>query len=70
MVWPLAGMRPIVRIIAYMLPTTFAVDSITSVVIRGVGPLHENVWPGIVVMIGWTIFFWIAAILIFIRKQK
>ncbi|ODN04363.1 ABC transporter G family member 23 [Orchesella cincta] len=51
-------------------PTTMVCASLRSVISRGWGLFHPQVWPGIAVLGGYTVFFWVISIWLYIRKYK
>lgn len=47
--WPLESVPELLRPISYLLPLTYAVDGVRSVMIRGWG--LENIWPDLAVLV-------------------
>jgi len=50
------------RYISYILPTTWAADSMRSIMNRGWGMSYPDVWQGFVVTAGWIIFLFMCAV--------
>ncbi|KAI1290099.1 ABC transporter G family member 20 [Halotydeus destructor] len=70
MVWPLEGMPPVLRSIAYFLPQTYAIESIRSIVGRGLPLTAWQVYYGFLSTGAWMVFFNVSAVLIFAYKQR
>jgi ABC-type multidrug transport system permease subunit len=56
-IWPLEGMTWWLRYVAYCLPTTWAAESMRSVMLRGWGIEKEHVWAGFVAVAGYIALF-------------
>ncbi|CAL8123130.1 unnamed protein product [Orchesella dallaii] len=70
-IWPVEALPWVPwRMVAYSSPTTLVCASIRSVISRGWGLTHPYVWPGVAVLSGYTILFWIISICFYIRKYK
>lgn len=52
-IWPLQGEPTWLQYISYILPTTWAAGSMRAMMGRGWGMLHQDVWMGFVVTLGW-----------------
>jgi len=64
MLWPTEGMPIAVQYISYLLPCTLACESIRSIISRGWGLFHINVWPGFATSLGWLCLYWVITIYI------
>lgn len=53
--WPIEGMPFYLRNIAYIMPMTYAVESLRCIFARGWGIEHLDVTAGIVISITWII---------------
>ena len=68
-VWPTQAMPEAVRWFSYFLPQTIAVESMRYIMTRGWDAAHTQVLAGFGVTFGWTVFFLVAAVLIFKYKK-
>ncbi|CAL8123150.1 unnamed protein product [Orchesella dallaii] len=68
--WPLEGMSKFWQSVAAFLPTTLPIISLRSVIVRGLGITHPFVWPGVVVIVIWTLGLSICVIIAFTRSTK
>lgn len=64
-VWPTQAMPKVVRYISYALPQTVPVESMRYILSRGWDPSYPEIGIGFAITIAWTMFFLIAAMLIF-----
>jgi len=64
MVWPIQGMPVILQWISLVLQCTLACESMRSIVSRGWGITHRNVWPGFLSTAAWISVYWTLTILI------
>jgi len=65
-IWPLEGIPSYVRYISQCLPVTASLQSMRSIVARGVGLENARVWPGFLILSVWIVVAWCVAI----RKYK
>ena len=59
--WPLEGMPLVLRYISYVLPTTYAAESMRSIMGRGWGLSEMDVWRGYLVAFSWFVILLILA---------
>jgi len=69
-IWPLEGVNVIVLYISRCLPCTLATESIRSIVSRGWGFTHSHVYPGFLVLIGWSVLCWILTAVVHRSRNK
>ncbi|KYN03410.1 ABC transporter G family member 23 [Cyphomyrmex costatus] len=62
-IWPIEGTPKVLRWISYMLPTTLPSISMRGIIYKGYSVSEEQVYIGFIIVIGWTLFFFIVAIL-------
>lgn len=67
--WPMEGMPIYLRYISYVLPQTYAVESLRNIFARGWGIEREEVYWGVVISFAW-IFALISVSLFIIRVRK
>lgn len=68
-IWPLEGMPPYLRAVAYFLPQTMAIRSLRSIINRAFGLTYPSVYLGFLSTFSWILVFCIVATIIFtIRK--
>jgi len=70
MLWPIEGMPVAMQYVGYLLPCTFASESIRSIISRGWSVLHYRVWPGFVSTIAWICVYWVLTIFLHKKFQK
>ena len=68
-VWPVQAMPLPMKYFSYILPQTIPIESMRYILSRGWDPSYPEVAAGFGITIGWTIFFLLAAVLIF-HKHK
>ena len=66
--WPLESMPIGIRYVSQTLPSTLAIDSLRSILLRGWGLSQLQVMLGFIVSFLWLIFFMINALVFFIKK--
>ncbi|ODM91002.1 ABC transporter G family member 20 [Orchesella cincta] len=64
LIWTPEAMHIVVQYITMFIPCTLPAESLRSIVSRGGGLLHPNVWPGFLIMIIYGALYWISIILI------
>uniref|UniRef100_A0A0P6EAP4 ABC transporter G family member n=1 Tax=Daphnia magna TaxID=35525 RepID=A0A0P6EAP4_9CRUS len=67
--WPIEGMPLYLRKVAYVMPLTYAIESVRCIFSRGWGVEKSNVYAGILVSFAW-IFAFLALCLIVARIRK
>ena len=68
-IWPLEAVPVWLRSISYSFPTTLTANALRSIVTRGWGLEHQQVWEGFVIILGWIIsFIFFAMICMKLRK--
>lgn len=67
--WPVEGMPVYLRNVAYVMPLTYAIESVRCIFSRGWGVEQSNVYAGIIVSFAW-IFGFMALCLIVARFRK
>lgn len=67
-VWPTQAMPDAMRYFSYCLPQTLPIESLRYILSRGWDVTYPEVATGFAVTIGWTVFFLIAAVVIFKAK--
>ena len=68
-IWPLEAVPFWLRDLSYSFPTTLTANALRSIITRGWGLEHEQVWEGFVIIIAWIIFFILFAML-FLKLRK
>ena len=68
-IWPMEGMPVYLRYVSYILPQTYAIESLRSVFARGWGIDRQEVWMGIAISFGWIVGM-LAFSLLVIRIRK
>lgn len=58
------------QIIGSILPTTLPITSLRSVIVRGVGLEHPLVWPGVAIIVGWTVVLSICVVIAYKKFAK
>lgn len=61
-IWPVEGIPMGLRYISYALPTTWAANSMRSIMSRGWGMEEYDVWMGFAVVSAWILFFFILSV--------
>ena len=56
-IWPLEAVPFWLRSISYSFPTTLTANALRSIITRGWGLEHQQVWQGFAVILGWITFF-------------
>jgi len=77
-IWPLESIPPWMQWLSKALPTTWAAESLRSIMIRGWGITFQQVWLSFVIIFGWGVaLLFIAAIILheshghtFFRRRK
>ena len=62
-IWPLEAVPFWLRSISYSFPTTLSANALRSIITRGWGLEHQQVWEGFAVVLGWIAFFIICAMI-------
>ena len=66
--WPVEAIPPWLRPASYFIPPTYAVDGLRSVMLRGWG--LEQVWPQVLVLIGFAVLFLLGATATLKRSRR
>ena len=66
--WPLESMPFWLKYISQVMPSTLAIESLRSILMRGWGLEHIQVWMGFLVTFFWLLFFLVNALTFFIKK--
>ncbi|CAL8146182.1 unnamed protein product [Orchesella dallaii] len=69
-IWPPEGMVKALQYVSYFLPCTWACESMRSIVSRGWGIMHRDVWPGFLSTLAWTVVYWILTVVVHRIKHK
>ena len=70
MIWPIQGMPYFLQIISYFLPQTMAIQSMRSIISRGLGITSWQVYIGFISSVGWTLAYGFLALVIFAIDLK
>lgn len=62
-IWPLEAVPVWLRSISYSFPTTLTANALRSIITRGWGLDHQQVWEGFAIIFGWIAFFIISAMI-------
>ena len=62
-IWPLEAVPVWLRSISYSFPTTLTANALRSIITRGWGLEHQQVWDGFAIILGWIAFFIICAMI-------
>ncbi|CAL8147093.1 unnamed protein product [Orchesella dallaii] len=68
--WPVQGMPEIVQDLVKLMPCTLPGESVRSIISRGWGLTHSNVWPGFVAVISHMVLYLLLTILLHKIKAK
>ena len=66
--WPTESMPSGLRYVSKVLPSTLAIDSLRSIMLRGWGVDHFQVLIGFIITLLWLLFFLMNALTVFIKK--
>lgn len=61
-IWPVEAIPIGLRYISYALPTTWAAQTMRSIMSRGWGLDKPDVWHGFLIVLAWTVFFFMFAV--------
>ena len=70
MIWPLQGMPRFLQVISYCLPQTMAIQSMRSIISRGLGITAWQVYIGFISSAGWALVYGCLALVIFAIDLK
>jgi len=67
--WPMEGMPVYLRYISYVLPQTYAIESLRNIFARGWGMDKLEVYLGVITSFGWIIALLVLSLIV-IRVRK
>ena len=68
-VWPVQAMPAAMKYLSYVLPQTIPIESMRYILSRGWDPSYPEVAAGFAITGAWTLFFLVAAVLIFHSRK-